>query len=169
MGVAETEKALRVEVLEVCRFYFLQVWNEALYQAGVGASSALKRAENVYYLPAICALVSLSSKPDSVSKEADECKGSPSKALPIANISSEVVEQSEDAENAVDTTKEVAEGAPYLQMPPKSPLRRKRLPKTWRLCWQLFPYPLRKTSEAKDLHLPRRPPPSLLRLIRISL
>ena len=30
MGVAETEEAFRVEVSEVCRFYCLQVWNEAL-------------------------------------------------------------------------------------------------------------------------------------------
>ena len=49
IGVAETEKALRAEVLGVCRKYCLQVWNEALNQAGVEASSMLRRAENVYY------------------------------------------------------------------------------------------------------------------------
>ena len=30
MGVVETEEALRVEVSEVCKSYYLQVWNEAL-------------------------------------------------------------------------------------------------------------------------------------------
>ena len=49
MGVAEIEVALGVEIAEVCRFYCLQVWNEALNQAGVKASSTFKRAENVYY------------------------------------------------------------------------------------------------------------------------
>ena len=47
MGVAEIEEALRAEVLEVCRFYCLQVWNEALDQAGVEVSSTLRRAKNV--------------------------------------------------------------------------------------------------------------------------
>ncbi|XP_065617525.1 uncharacterized protein LOC136062437 [Quercus suber] len=49
VGVAETKEALRVEVSGVCRAYCLQVWNEALNLAGVEASSALMRAENVYY------------------------------------------------------------------------------------------------------------------------
>ena len=71
MGVAETEEALKAEVLEVCRFYCLQVWNEALNQTRVEASSTLRRVENVYYPSAICASGSLSSKADSVSKEAD--------------------------------------------------------------------------------------------------
>jgi len=62
--VAETEKALRVraEVLGVCRNYCLQKWNKALNQAGVEASSALRRAESVYYPPAIRASGSTSSK-----------------------------------------------------------------------------------------------------------
>ena len=72
MGVAETEEALRAEVSEVCKFYCLQVWNEAFDQAGVESSSTLKRAENVYYPLAIRASGSSGSKTDSVSKEADE-------------------------------------------------------------------------------------------------
>ena len=64
VGVAETEEAFRVEVSEVCRFYCLQVWNEALDQAGVEASFALRWAESVYYPPAICAPGSSSSKVD---------------------------------------------------------------------------------------------------------
>ena len=77
MGVVETEEALKAEVMGVCRTYCLQVWNEALDQAGVEASSALRRAENVYYPPAIRALsplTSLSSQAEPVSKKADEAK-----------------------------------------------------------------------------------------------
>ena len=51
VGVAETEEALRAEVVGVCRTYCLQVWNEALDQARVEASSSLRKAENVYYPP----------------------------------------------------------------------------------------------------------------------
>ena len=47
--MAETEIALRAEVLEVCRNYCSQVWIEALNQVEVEASSMLRRAENIYY------------------------------------------------------------------------------------------------------------------------
>ena len=85
MGVTETEEAFRAEVAEVCRFYCLQVWNEALNQARVEASSALRRAKNMYYPLAICIS---GSKADPVSLKADEGKASPSKAPLVANISS---------------------------------------------------------------------------------
>ena len=58
----------------------------------VEASSALKRAENVYYPPAIRTLGSSGSEANSVSKEASEGKESPAKALPTTNISSKAVE-----------------------------------------------------------------------------
>ena len=38
----------------VCRIYCAQTWNEALNRAGVEASSKLRKAENVFYPPAIC-------------------------------------------------------------------------------------------------------------------
>ena len=45
--MVETEEALKVEVSEVCRFYYLQVWNKAFDRPGNEASSAVRRAENV--------------------------------------------------------------------------------------------------------------------------
>ena len=53
VGIAETEKALRVEVLEVCRIYCARTWNEALNRVGVEASSKLRKPENVFYPEAI--------------------------------------------------------------------------------------------------------------------
>ena len=53
VGIAETEKALRAEVPEVCRIYCTRTWNEALNRAGIEASSELRRPENVFYLEAI--------------------------------------------------------------------------------------------------------------------
>ena len=47
--VAETEVALKAQVHGVCRLYCSQVWNEALKQAGVDASSNLLKAECVFY------------------------------------------------------------------------------------------------------------------------
>ena len=80
MRVVETEEALRVEALEVCRNYCLQEWNKALNQAGVEASSALRRAESVYYPSAICTSGSASFKADPTSEVADIGKDSPAKA-----------------------------------------------------------------------------------------
>ena len=62
IGVAETEEALRAKVSGVCRNYFLQVWNEALNQSGVEASSIFRKAERVYFPPTIGAASSSSSK-----------------------------------------------------------------------------------------------------------
>ena len=52
-GVVEIETALKAQVLGVCRLYCSQVWNEALKQARVNASSNLWKAECVFYPPAI--------------------------------------------------------------------------------------------------------------------
>ena len=53
MGVAETETNLKAQVSGVCRLYYSKVWAETLNRAGVKASSKIRRAENVYYPPAI--------------------------------------------------------------------------------------------------------------------
>ena len=37
----------------MCRIYYAQTWNEALNRARVKASTELRKAENIYYPPAI--------------------------------------------------------------------------------------------------------------------
>ena len=69
MGVVKTEEALRAEISGVCRTYYLQVWNNVLNLAGVEASSALGRVENVYYLPVIRTPDSLISQDDAAPKD----------------------------------------------------------------------------------------------------
>ena len=49
VGVAETEDALRADVLAVCRTYCAQTWEEALNQAGVKASSGLRKPESIIF------------------------------------------------------------------------------------------------------------------------
>ena len=60
-GVAETQAALKAQVPGVYRLYCSQVWNEALKQAGVNATSDLWKAERVFYPPAIREDATLSS------------------------------------------------------------------------------------------------------------
>ena len=82
IGVAETEEALKAEVSGVYRNYYSQIWNEALNQVGVEASSVLRKAKNVYYLPAIHASSSSSSKADTPPEVANLEKSSPNKVPP---------------------------------------------------------------------------------------
>ena len=89
VGVVETKEAFKAEVAGVCRNYCLQVWNKALNQAGVEASSILKKAESVYYPPAIRALGSASSKVDTSSKVTELRKGNPVEAPPSSDRPSE--------------------------------------------------------------------------------
>ena len=49
VGVAETKEALRAEVLAVCRAYCTQTWEEVLNQAGVEASSGLRKPESIIF------------------------------------------------------------------------------------------------------------------------
>ena len=53
VGVAETEDALRAEVPAICRAYCAQTQEEALNQAGVEASSELRKPENIIFPPAL--------------------------------------------------------------------------------------------------------------------
>ena len=62
--MAEIEDTLRDEVLIVCRTYCALVWDEALNQVGVEASSVLRKAESIYYPLAICPQSSLDSPAD---------------------------------------------------------------------------------------------------------
>ena len=49
VGVVETEDTLRAEVPAICRAYCAQTWEEALNQAGVEASSGLRRPESIIF------------------------------------------------------------------------------------------------------------------------
>ena len=82
-GVAETEAALKAQVPGVCKLYCSQVWNEALKQAGVDASSNLWKAESVFYPPAIREDAAPSSEVRDAPEEVEVA--SPSVALEITS------------------------------------------------------------------------------------
>ena len=106
--MAETKEAFMAEISEVCKYYYLQVCNEALNQAGVEVSSALRRVESVYYSPAIHASDSSGFKANTASKEADAGKESPTKALSSVKSPSKEAELPKVAEKPAEVTKEVA-------------------------------------------------------------
>ena len=47
LGMAETQAILKAQVPGICRLYCSQVWNKALKQAGIEASSDLWKVENI--------------------------------------------------------------------------------------------------------------------------
>nr|XP_023899931.1 uncharacterized protein LOC112011826 [Quercus suber] len=149
MGVIETEKAFRAEVTQVCRFYCLQVWNEALNQAGVEASSALRKAENVYYTPAIRTSGSLSFKANLVSSKADEGQASPSKAPLAPNTSPKEAEQAEDIAKLGDINKEVVQGAALPLVAPKDPSKEKKASQSMELVLAILPITLKEDPKGK--------------------
>ena len=53
IDVAETEHTLRAEVPAMCLTYCTQTWEEALNQAGVEASSELRKPESIVFPPAL--------------------------------------------------------------------------------------------------------------------
>ena len=108
VGVAKNEKAFRAKVSGVCRVYCLQVWNEALNLAGVEASWALKRAQNVYYPPAIEASGSSASQDDVAPKGMSPIEEIPTKDLPPPSSPPKRAEQTNAPEKGKEVPKEVA-------------------------------------------------------------
>ena len=74
VGIAETEEALRAEVLMVCRIYCAQTWGESFNRAGVEASSELRRLENIFYPEAICPSAPLTNQVEATPSTANPNK-----------------------------------------------------------------------------------------------
>ncbi|XP_050291679.1 uncharacterized protein LOC126732728 [Quercus robur] len=117
--VVEIEDALRAEVPVVCRTYCALVWDEALNQAGVKASSVLRKAKSIYYPPTIRLPSSSDSKAGPVSSEAGEIQGIPSKAPPTTNTFSKGAELAEDTTGLGDANKETVQGTELPLFVPK--------------------------------------------------
>ena len=149
MGVAETEKALRAEVEEVCKSYCLQVWNKTLDQAGVEAFSALKRVDNVYYPPAICASSSASSKTNTTFEVANIGKDSLTKAPLSLDTPSKEAKQPGVVEKETDTTNGVAHDATKPSAAPQDPPKVKEVPFKMEIALAILPVPAKGDLKGK--------------------
>ena len=88
-GVAETQASLKAQILGVCRLYCSQVWDEALKQAGVEASSDLWKAESVFYPPAIRETAFASFETISVPQEAEAAQSEAAQIIVTSGQSTE--------------------------------------------------------------------------------
>ena len=117
------------EVLEVCRTYCFQVWNEALNQAGVEAYSVLRKGKSVYYLQAIRASSYSNSKANTPPEVADPEKSSPSKVPPSSSSPQKVAEQPGVNGKEAKVIKGVAPDANKPPAAPQDPTKDKEAPR----------------------------------------
>ena len=149
MEVAETEEALRAKVSGVCRAYYLQVWNEALNLAGVEASSALRKAENVYYPPAIQAPGSTASQDDATPNVISSVEEVPTKDPPPPNSPQKRAEQTCAPNKKKEVPKEVALKMTKPSNAPRIPPREGWFLKAMSWFWQPSPSLPRKTPRVR--------------------
>ena len=150
--VVKTEKALKAEVLGVCRTYCLQVWNEALDQAKVEAFSALRKAKNVYY-PLVIHASGLSSssspKADIVPKETNVDKDSLAKVLPSSTSPPKEAEQAKAPKKGKDTTKRVVPKATKPLAMPKDPSKGKEASQSLEIVLATLPILAKEDPKGK--------------------
>ena len=125
------------------------MWNEALNQAGVEASSTPRRVESVYYPPAICASGSSGSKADTASKEVDSGKESPAKVLPSINSPSKEAERPKVAKKEANITKEVAQDAAQPPATLKDPFKEKEAFHNMEIALATLPIPTKEDLKGK--------------------
>ena len=152
MGVAETDEALKDEVTKVCKTYCLQVWYKALDRVRVEASSALRRVENVYYPPAICASsppTSPSSQAEPISKKADEAKDTQTQVLPSSTSPAKDTEQARVTEKEKGISKGVAPEKTNLPPAPKGASKGEEGPHNLEIVLATILIPAKKDPKGK--------------------
>ena len=153
MGVTKTEEALRAEVAGVCKTYYLQVWNEALNQAGVEASSAYRREENAYYPLAIHASGfpnSSSSQGEPTSKKADEARDTWPRFPSSTNLAKEA-EQTRATEKEKGTSKGVVLETTKPSAAPKDISKGREALHNLEIVLATIPIPTKEDPKGKGL------------------
>lgn len=102
--MAETKETLRAHITGVCRDYCLYVWNEALNQVEVDASSTLRRVENSFYPPTLRVAGPSSSYTEVDPEIPEPSPSAATNALPTPTIPRKEVKQI----GAVEKDKELA-------------------------------------------------------------
>ena len=125
------------------------MWNETFNQAGVEASSALRKAKNVYYPPDIRASGLSGSQPEAAPKDPNLSKDIATKALPSPNNPPKEAEQAKVAEKEKDITKEVVPEATKPPAAPKDPYKDKEVSKSLEIVLATLHVPTKKDSKGK--------------------
>lgn len=125
------------------------MWNETLNQARVDASSIVRRAENVFYPPAIGASGPSSSKAESAPKDPNLSKDTSASALPPSTLPPKEVNHVGATEKEKDTTKEVAPEPTKLPPSPKEPSKVKEVSQSQKLVLVTLPFTTKEDPNGK--------------------
>lgn len=144
--MAETEEALRAEVLGVCRIYCDQVWDEALNRTGVESSSMLRKAKNIYYSLAIRVSTSSSSKLVTPFEVAEPEKHNFDEVPPPPNSPSKLAEHPKAGEKEIEATKEATPEINVSSAVPQDPSTDKE-DTIMEIIWASLPTPTKGDSK----------------------
>ena len=121
-----------------------------LNQAGVKASSKLRKVEYVYYPSAIRAAAFTSSKADTPSKVAELEKDSTEKVPFLSSSPPKEAEQLEVVEKKANTTKGVALNANKPPIAPQDPSKEKEVPPRMEIVLVTLPMLAKGGPKGKD-------------------
>ena len=155
-----------VEVSRVCRNYCSQVWYEALNQAGVEASSILRKGKNVYYPLAIRAPVPPGSRTNTASEVAKVGKDSAIHVPTFFDNPSGEAEQSGATKKENNANQGVVPDAMKPPIVTQDPPAEKETPKTMEIFLASLPLPIKvdltskgtEASEAASISTGKVPP-----------
>ena len=150
MGVAETETNLKSQVLRVCRLYCSQVWAKALNQAGVEALFELRRAENVYYPPAIQQFAPASSEADTTSEAVEAGQDSATNAPTPLDKPAEETEHPRVLEKEKIINRKVPQDVMKPPTNPQALLAEKEAPEKMELVLASLVKPIKAVPPSQD-------------------
>ena len=145
--MAKIKETLKAKVSRLCRTYCLQVWNQALNQAEMEASSTLRRVENVYYPPIIQASSPSGAKVKTAPKNLNPSKDASAKTLPSPSSSPKEVEPVGAVEKEI--VKEVALEAPKPPAGPKDSSKEEGVSQSKEIDLVTFLVPTKEDSKGK--------------------
>ena len=157
VGVAETEDSLRAKVLALCRTYYALVWDEALNQAEVEASSVLRKVESIYY-PRSYALKALRTP----------WLTHPRLLLQLALLQ-RGQSRSRTPQRQGRSIEKLSKVLNYLLLLQGIPPRKKKLLKVWSWYWRPLPYLQKRILRKRSKCPPRQQVHNFPRMQKINL
>ena len=140
---------MRGQVTKVCRGYCLQVWNESLNQAGVDASSPLKRVENVFNPSTLRIADPLSSQIEAIPKAPESNQAASTDATPSSTVPPKEAEQADVVEKEKKPAKKTALEPIKLLHTPKDSTKEKGAFQSQELVLVTVPFTTKEDPKGK--------------------
>ena len=127
------------------------MWTEALNQAGVDASSAFRRAKNVFYLSALRVAGPSNSRDEIAPKAPMSNQADPASALPTPTIPSKEADQTGTMDKGKEQAKEKALQLAKLALVPKETSKEKGASQGQVLILATLPFTTKEDPKSKGI------------------